>query len=484
MLVDTNMFYYTLCPPSQYLLSFSRFFCSSPISVTTEVVSRRLPAWARRQSLLKSTNSLTTTRKPLNNNDRNSSPPSTVPKMIQLARKLAAANATATFQDKHLDEIMQTQDAEQTTEGTDHVVGKVATDAISSGGVSSHVQRRSHRESQWRYVCDYLVSHRYSFLSSHLAEALRCCAICGFRHEALGKVVAEALQHRGEVRSVAIALLAMHKLKLPLFSLHSSFIRQLSTNPTLLLSLSFADLRLSLLSLTKLSSPPSSLFTDILDGILVRCFQFEKFGSRMQCLPRQGNRGASSRRHSGRRPVQEEDGVGGYVDSRDLLVVPYCVGAIGGGHEQLLSYCVHKMRGLYLSRVRCLPLDALHCLQGLTALGDAYANSAKICERYCRFLLSEVTTAELLVICNSMPRAQAKPVWRVWNDEILSRVSELSQHQLQSVSSICKAVGDAQQLQQVLHHRQQRRSLQDRTDEANRDEAKDEIEDDYTPAEV
>eukprot|EP00922_Rhytidocystis_sp_ex-Travisia-forbesii_P061470 GHVS01091099.1.p1 GENE.GHVS01091099.1~~GHVS01091099.1.p1 ORF type:complete len:477 (+),score=71.67 GHVS01091099.1:150-1580(+) len=476
MLVDTNMFYYTLCPPSQYLLSFSRFFCSSPISVTTEVVSRRLPAWARRQSLLKSTNnnksSLT-----INNNNRRSTA-SAVPKIIQLARKLAAANATTTVHDKHLEDIISPQDAQQTTE-REH--GQVS----APSSLASHIQRRSHRESQWRYVCDYLVSHRYSFLSSHLAEALRCCAICGFRHEALGKVVAEALQHRGEVRSVAIALLAMHKLKLPLFSLHSSFIRQLSTNPTLLLSLSFADLRLSLLSLTKLCSPPSPLFTDILDGLLVRCFQFEKFGSRMQCLPRQGNnKGSTSRRHAGRRPVVEEEDGGGYVDSRDLLVVPYCVGAIGGGHEQLLSYCVHKMRGLYLSRVRCLPLDALHCLQGLTALGDAYANSAKICERYCRFLLSEVTTAELLVICNSMPRAQAKPVWRVWNDEILSRVSELSQHQLQSVSSICKAVGDAQQLQQVLHHRQQRRSLQDRTDEANRDEAKDEIEDDYTPAEV
>jgi hypothetical protein len=57
------------------------------------------------------------------------------------------------------------------------------------------------------------------------------------------------------------------------------------------------------------------------------------------------------------------------VDSRDFLVVPYCLGRLKADHPAVLYLASERIRNLVASRINCMPLDALQALEGFWLLG-------------------------------------------------------------------------------------------------------------------
>eukprot|EP00921_Rhytidocystis_pertsovi_P001162 GHVQ01001980.1.p1 GENE.GHVQ01001980.1~~GHVQ01001980.1.p1 ORF type:complete len:584 (-),score=70.84 GHVQ01001980.1:2038-3789(-) len=380
------------------------------------IVSRRLPAWARRRTLTRSTDLLAD----LDNTYRS-------------AKTLRPSKHGFPFPTG----AGRGGDEERASQST-------------LPGVIQRLRELSLSDARcpdvWSSVCEGVLTVRHKLLPCHLAEALRFCAKVGFRHEGLGREACKALGEReGDVRSVVVALICLMKLKLPYFTLQLPFLNQLSE---LVETLSFTDLKLSLVALSQLrvDDPPLAL------RLANRMFH-ESLRSDVALCPgefRRMRKGHGGGAEMERMRTLMEVQAAAWVDSRDFLAVPFCLGRIGVEHSELMEYSGVRVRSLYVSRIRCRPIEALQALQGFTEAGTRWWKFAKICDRYCRFVLRECTTRELLLLAGQIKSLDLNSVavWSVWSESLTEHRDALSIPQLGQLSSFLKAVG--RPTQQVL----------------------------------
>jgi len=275
----------------------------------------------------------------------------------------------------------------------------------------------------WTNLAEQAILSRHQLRPLHIAEILRSFARIGYRNEKVVKSFCDQLLTHSDVKSMVIALVSLHKLKLPFREMQASLMRNIAGNTD---GFSFSDLKHVLLALARLEIDSPAFTSEVCESIM--------------------NAIREKDRHVPVDPKQkwksQADHVG--VEARELLVLPYCLGKLRfTENEELCQYLVVRIRSLIQSRLRCLPLDAVQAFYGFLLMGPQFKVVAGKCGLYCRFIFERLMTPDLVLLAPSFKTLgiDREEVWHVWADAMQERTRELSVDQLVSLVGIFQSLG-------------------------------------------